>query len=76
MNLFQIIGSISGIVGTIILSTKLSSEKIWRFRVFLFYLISNISLIIFFVYLKQWYVLGMNLVYLLSTINGLRNNRN
>ena len=75
MNSEEIAGSFLGIIGTVLLSTKLSARREWRFRVFLIYAFSNIFLVTYFTYTKQWFVFGMVSVYFLTSINGMWNNR-
>jgi nicotinamide riboside transporter PnuC len=75
MNIIQLIASITGIVGTFILSSKWAAQSRWRFWAFALYLISNTTMIVVGLDKAVWSVVLMQVVYLAFTINGLRNNR-
>lgn len=75
MNILQFVGAATGIVGTWILSSKLAAQSRWRFWAFSLYAVSNVAMIGIGVWKGVWSLILMQSVYMLFTINGLRNNR-
>ena len=74
MKTLEFIGVILGVTGTIVLSTKLAAESKWRFRIFAVYLASNILMGILMYFKGLYFAVGMNLIYAIASVNGLRTN--
>jgi len=71
--MLDIVGMIFGIIGAYILSTgKNYSKK--ELYIFIFFLISNISFIIYSFYIKSWGIYGQNIAYLFISIKGIIKN--
>lgn len=75
MQLAEWTGAVTGIAGTFLLSTKRASKKGWRFTAFCLYLVSNVCMVTvgFASHVKG--LVFMQAVFLVFTVNGLRNNK-
>jgi hypothetical protein len=68
----QYTGAILGVLGSLLVTSRDQGRRLSAFQL---WFVSNTCLIAYFVYTKQWGLLGMNFVYLCTTIVGLYNNR-
>ena len=74
MKVIEIIGVVLGIVGTILMSTNLASQKKYRLYIFIMYFFSNILMAIVMYNSKLYWALFMQVIFFLTSVNGIRNN--
>ena len=67
-------GMIFSIAGAILFSTKLIQIKKVRLTAFIIYFVANLSFVLFFFFKKEYGPLISNTIFLLTSINGIRNN--
>lgn len=76
MNIFEIVGTVFSITGAFLFSTKHVVKQKVRLIAFLIYLVSNTCFIILFFINKLYGASFTNFIFLLTSINGIRNNIN
>lgn len=72
LTFLQYAGAILGVLGSLLVTSRDQGRRLSAFQL---WFVSNVCLITYFVITKQWGLMGMNFVYLCTTIVGLYNNR-